>query len=183
MSADNVAMKTIFKMMDLPPDGKISREDFVKYAEYERNHLKLLNPDEAEKVYSTLLALSDMLGLDRYAKDGGMSYTMRELDIVRRVVSRKDMPAAELAHSLGSAYFRAIDTNGDHFLERSEWINYLKIRKTFTTEEQAMQSFDSLDKNKEGVISLEVYAEKAVDFWINLGEEYDAQNLYGTKDL
>ena len=89
MSADNVAMKTMFKMMDLPPDGKISREDFVKYAEYERDHLKLLNPDEAEKIYSTLLALSDMLGLDKYAKDGGMSYTMRELDIVRRVLARK----------------------------------------------------------------------------------------------
>ena len=185
MSADNVAIKTMFKMMDLPPDGKISREDFVKYAEYERNHLKLLNPDEAEKAYSGILTLSDMLGLDKYAKDGGMSYTMRELDIVRRVISRKasDMPAAELAHTIGSAYFRAIDTNGDHFLERSEWINYLKICKTFTTEEQAMQAFDSLDKNKDGIISLEEYAEKVVDFWFNLGEEHDAQNLYGTKDL
>ena len=183
MSADNVAMKTIFKMMDLPPDGKISREDFVKYAEYERDHLKLLNPDEAEKVYSTFLAFSDVIGLDKYAKDGGMSYTQRELDIVRRVISQKDMPAAELAHTLGSAYFRAIDTNGDHFLERSEWTNYLKICKTFTTEEQAMQAFDSLDKNKDGVISLEEYVEKVVDFWFNLGEEHDAQNLYGTKDL
>ena len=66
---------------------------------------------------------------------------------------------------------------------RSEWTNYLKIRKTFTTEEQAMQSFDSLDKNKDGVISEEEYVEKVVDFWFNLGEEHDAQNLYGTKDL
>ena len=50
MSAD-VTMKTVFKMADLPLDGKISREDYVKYAEYERDHLKLLNPDEAEKVH------------------------------------------------------------------------------------------------------------------------------------
>jgi Ca2+-binding EF-hand superfamily protein len=176
-------MKTVFKMMDISPDGKISREDYVKYAEQERDHLKLLNPDEAEKVYSTFLALSDMLGLDKFAKDGGMSYTPRELDIVRRVMSQKDMPLAELLHTLNSAYFRAIDTNGDHFLERSEWINYLKIMKTFTTEEQAMQSFDSLDKNKDGVISLEEFAEKAVDFWCNLGEKLEAQNMYGTKDL
>ena len=44
-----------------------------------KDHLKLLNPDEAEKVYNTILALSDMLGLDKYAKDGGMHelYTMR----------------------------------------------------------------------------------------------------------
>jgi hypothetical protein len=104
----------------------------VKYAEQERDHLKLLNPDEAEKVYSTFLALSDMLGLDKFAKDGGMSYTQRELDIVRRVMTRKDMPGAELVHTLNSAYFRAIDTNGDHFLERSEWTNYLKIIEMYT---------------------------------------------------
>ena len=134
-------------------------------------------------MYSGILALSDMLGLNKYAKDGGMSYTMRELDIVRRVLSQKDMPTAELVHTLSSAYFRAIDTNGDHFLERSEWTNYLKIRKTYTSEEQAMQSFDSIDKNKDGVISLEEYVEYATDFWCNLGEEYGAQNIYGTKDL
>ena len=46
-----------------------------------------------------------------------------------------------------------------------------------------MQSFDSLEKNKDGVISEEEYVEKAMDFWFNLGEEHDAQNLYGTKDL
>ena len=60
----STTMKTVFKMVDVPLNGKISREDFVKYAEHERDHLKLLNPDEAEKVYSTILTLSDMLGLD-----------------------------------------------------------------------------------------------------------------------
>jgi Ca2+-binding EF-hand superfamily protein len=176
-----VAMKTFFKMADVPLDGKISREDFVKYAEHERDHLKLLNPGEAEKVYSNILALTDMLGLDKFAKDGGISYTLRELDIVRRVLARKDLP--EVSHTLNTAYFRAIDTNGDHFLEKDEWSQYLKICNTYTSEEQAMQSFDSIDKNKDGVISLEEYVEYAIDFWCNLGEEHGALNLYGTKDL
>ena len=74
-------------------------------------------------------------------------------------------------------------------METTSWrgasgqIGYLKIRKTYTSEEQAMQSFDSLDRNKDGVILLEEHAEKAADFWLNLREEHDAQNLYGTKDL
>ena len=84
---------------------------------------------------------------------------------------------------LHSAYFRAIDTNGDHFLERSEWTNYLKMHKTFTNEEQAMQSFDNLNKNKGGVISLEEYVEYAVDFWCSLGEGRGALDMYGTKNL
>ena len=162
-----VTMKTFFKMVDVPLDGKISRDDFVKYAEHERDHLKLLNAAEAEKVYSAIMTLSDMLGLDKYARDGGMSYTLQELDIVRRVLVRKDLP--EVSHVLNIAYFRAIDTNGDQFLEKNEWAQYLKICNTYTSEEQAIQSFDSIDKNKDGVISLDEYVEYAVDFWCNLG--------------
>ena len=182
MSADNVAMKTVFKMMDLPLDGKVTREDFERHAKLERDGVKLLNPDEAEKVYSGLMSISDMIGLDKYAKDGGMSYTVRELDIARRIVARTG-DLHEANRVLHSAYFRAIDTNGDQLLEKSEWTNYLKIRKTYTSEEQAMQSFDSLDKNKDGVISLPEFVEHSVDFWCNLGEEYGVQDMYGTKDL
>jgi hypothetical protein len=125
--SDNVAMKTVFKMMDVSPDGKISREDFENYAKHERDVVKLLNPDEAEKVYSGLMSIGDMLGLDKYAKDGGMSYTVRELDIARRIIARTgNLP--EVNRVLHSAYFRAIDTNGDQLLEKSEWTNYLKIQ-------------------------------------------------------
>ncbi len=59
----NVAMKTVFKMLDIPLDGKISREDFEKYSKHERDGVKLLNPAEAEKVYSGLMSISDVLGL------------------------------------------------------------------------------------------------------------------------
>ena len=177
----NVAMKTVFKMLDIPLDGRISREDFERYSEHERDGIKLLNPDEAEKVYNGLMSISDALGMDKYAKDGGMSYTLREFDIARRVASRKELPEANRV--LHSAYFRAIDTNGDHFLEKSEWTNYLKMCKTYTSEEQSMQAFDSIDKNKDGVISLEEYVEHAIDFWCNLGEEHGSQDIYGTKDL
>ncbi len=180
MSA-NVTTKTVFKMLGVPTDGRISREDFEKDAKDLRDAIKHLNPAEADKVYSTLMSISDIFGLDKYAKDGGLSYTAREFEIVRRIVARKDLPEANRV--LHSAYFRAIDTNGNRLLERSEWTNYLKIRKTYVSEEQARKSFDSLDKNKSGVISLEEFVEGSVDFWCNLGEGHGAQDMYGTKDL
>jgi Ca2+-binding EF-hand superfamily protein len=180
MSA-NVTTNTVFKMFGVPTDGRITREDFEKDAKHLRDAIKHLNPDEAEKVYSTLMSISDIFGLDKFAKDGGMSYTAREFEIVRRIVARKDLP--EVNRVLHSAYFRAIDTNGNRLLERSEWTNYLKIRKTYVSEEQARNSFDSLDKNKSGVISLEEFVEGSVDFWCNLGEGHGAQDIYGTKDL
>ena len=180
MSA-NIAMKTVFKMFGVPLDGKISREDFERYAKTERDGVMSINPVEAENVYKGLMLISDAVGLDKYAKDGGMSHTIRELDIARRIAARKDLLDANRV--LHTAYFKAFDTNGDHLLEKSEWSNYLKIRKTYTSEKQAMQSFNSLDKNKNGVISLEEFVEDSVDFWCNLGEEYGAQDMYGTKDM
>ena len=180
MSA-NVATKTVFKMFGVPLDGRITREDFEKDAKHLRDAIKHLNPAEAEKVYSALMSISDIFGLDKYAKDGGMSYTAREFEIVRRIIARRDLPEANRV--LHSAYFRAIDTNKNHLLERSEWTKYLKVRKTYISEEQAKKSFDSLDKNKNGVISMEEFVEGSVDFWCNLGEEHGAQDMYGTKDL
>ena len=70
--------------------GKILR-DMPSTKEMESSPL---NPDEAEKVYSALMSISDMLGLDKYAKDGGMSYTVRELDIARRIAARRELPEA-----------------------------------------------------------------------------------------
>ena len=179
MSSENVAIKTVFKMFDIPLDGKLSREDYERYAEHERDVVKLLNPAEAETVLS--MSTSDMLGLDKYAKDGGMSYTVREFEIAWRVAARKELPEANQAFH--QAYFRVIDTNGDHFLEKSEWTYYLKMCKTYTSEEQAMQALDSIDKNKDGVTSLQEYVDHCEDFWCNLGEKYGAQNLYGPKNL
>ena len=180
MSA-NVAMKTVFKMFAMPLDGKIAREDFEKYAEDAQDGLKCLNPAEAENMYSAIMSISDIFGLDKYAKDGGMSYSAREFEIIRRITARRDLP--EAVRVLHSAYFKALDTNGDHLLERSEWTNYLKIRKTYISEEQVKKSFDSLDNNKNGVISLEEFVEGSVDFWCNLGQELGTQDIFGTKDL
>ena len=74
-------------MFGTPLDGKIAREDFEKYAEDVRDGLKCLNPAEAENVYSAVVSISDMLGLDKYAKDGGMSYSAREFENLRSYVA------------------------------------------------------------------------------------------------
>ena len=120
-------------------------------------------------------------GLDKFTRDGGLSYTMREYEIVRRIISKRDLPDA--VRVLQSAQFRSIDTNGDGFIQRSEWSNYLKVCKIYTTDEKAMEAFDSLDKNKSGTISLPEFVESAVDFWCNTGENLVSQNMYGTKHL
>ena len=178
---ESVAVKTAFQMFDTNSDGRISREDLEKYAAHERDSLKQLNPVEAENVYKCVLEISDMFGLDKFASDGGLSYTMRENDIVIHIISKQALPDA--VRVLQSAQFRAIDTNGDGLIQRSEWSNYLKVCKIYTTDEKAMEAFDSLDKNKNGTISLPEFAENAVDFWCNTGENLRSQNMYGTKHL
>ena len=168
-------------MFDVPTYGQLSREHWEKYAADQRDLVQKLKPVEADKVYQSIMMVSDMIGLDKYAKDGGMSYTMRELEIVRRIVSRKDL--ADANRVLHSAFFQAMDTDGDGLLHRDEWSNYLKIRNTYVSEEQAQESFDSVDTNKDGVISLPEFVEYSVDFWCKLGEDLGTKDLYGTKNL
>ena len=97
---------------------------------------------------------------------------------MHRITAKRDLP--DLVRVMQSAQFRTLDTNGNGFIQRSEWSNYLKLCKTYTSDEQAMEAFDSLDKDKSGVISLTEFVENGVDFRCNTGETIGAQNMYGT---
>lgn len=178
----NVATKTVFKLFDVNDDGVISREDLEKYGARIRDGLKTLNPKEADNAYHAVLAISDAFGLTKNAKDGGLSYSMREDDIVRRVLARTEL-LPNLCRLYHSAVFKAIDTDKDGYIQRDEWSVYLKLQNTYTSEEEAQKSFDSLDKNKNGKLSLNEFVELSVDFWCYLGEQSGSQDLYGTDKL
>ena len=44
---ESVTVKTAFQMIDASPDGRISREDFEKFASHERDNVIQLNTVEA----------------------------------------------------------------------------------------------------------------------------------------
>ena len=135
----SVTVKTAFQMIDVSSDGRISREDFEKFTVHQRDNVKQLNPVEAD-AYEGFMAISDLFGLDKFARDGGMSYTMRKYEIVHRIIAKRGM--ADAVRVIQSAQFQTIDTNCDELIQRSEWSNYLKICKTYTSDEQAMETFD-----------------------------------------
>ena len=177
MAQDNATAKTVFKMLGVPAGGKISREDYEVYARKEQDQVSKMNPIEAEKVYQALMAITDAIGLDKFARDGGMSYTARDFEVARHVASRSELPDANRAFH--TALFKAIDTSGDGYLQRNEWSTYLKVCGTYVSDSQAQQSFDSIDTNKDGKLSLEEYIATCFDFWCNLG----SQDMYGTEKL
>ena len=60
---ESIAVKTAFEafqIFDATSNGRISRDDFVKFAAHERDSLKQLNPVEAENVYKCVLEISDI---------------------------------------------------------------------------------------------------------------------------
>lgn len=181
MAKENVTARTVFKLLNVPVGGRISREHYDAYGRLEQDKVKKMNPVEAEKVYNALMVISDALGLDKFARDGGMSYTISEWEVARHVSSRTELPGANKAFH--TALFKAIDTSGDGYLQRDEWSTYLKVCGTYVSESQARQSFDSIDTNKDGQISLEEYVAVGIDFWCNLGKDLGSQNLYGTEKL
>ena len=44
---ESVTVKTAFQMIDATTNGRISREDFEKFAAHKRDNVKQLNPVEA----------------------------------------------------------------------------------------------------------------------------------------
>ena len=177
----NIAVKTVFKMHDTNGDGLISREDFTLYGERMRKALEDYgsNPVEAYFAYAGICFISDVIGLTKDAKDGGKALDAIEFEKVRhQAATEGELPFANRVFH--TALFRALDTNRSGFIERSEWANYLKIRGTLVSEEKALESFDSIDKNKDGKLSINEFVEFSVDFWCNLGKKLNAENLYGT---
>ena len=177
----NIAVTTVFQMHDTDGNGVLSREDFTRYGERVRKALvdRGSNPVDAYFSYSGMCFLADVYGMTKDAKDGGKTLDPAEFEKVRSEIAVKGdlILANEVFHT---ALFRALDISGDGFIDKKEWANYLKVRQTYANQSQADVSFDSIDKNKDGKLSMEEFVDFSVDFWCNLGKKFNVENLYGT---
>ena len=173
--------KTYQKLLDLPADAKISRHTFESYANTLRTSLEQLDKKEAFFAYAAFMEMcSELYQLSKFPEDGGNVYTLPELCEV--VLA---MPKDSLYFYAGlyaRSVFRAIDTNRNGFISRDEWALHLKVRNSYESDEQALRSFDSLDTNKDGRISLEEFEDAAVKFWDSAGSDEKVEDYYGTKE-
>ena len=125
------------------------------------------------------MQVADAYGLTKNSKDGGEVIDLDECR--RRLGSFSQEKVTSLANIYERAIFRAIDTDGDGYISRNEWSKFLKARKTYESEEQALRSFDSIDKNDDGRISMEEYEQAAIKFWRSCGKDDDVKDLFGKK--
>ena len=176
----NTLMNTYKKVFELPEDGKITRHNFVKLASSTRTSLEKLNRIEAFYAYAGLMNVADGYGLTKFPEDGGNTYTIAEMCEVLQTVPKKELAFNVTAFS--RALFRAIDTDASGFISRDEWIVHLKARNSYESDEQALRSFDSLDTNKDGQISMQEYEQGAIKFWTSSGTNQAVEDIYGTRN-
>ena len=133
----------------LTETGKFSRETFKKAARNLQTDLVKFNKVEVYNAYVGCMQIVDAYGLTKNFKDGG------EVIDFNQCCQQLGNMSQEKVTSLYSMYeratFMAIDTDGDGYISRNEWSKFLKVRKTYESEEQALRSFDSIDKNDDGI--------------------------------
>ena len=173
-------IKALEKIYELSPGEKMSRRTFEKYANKHREILsKFGNPIEAIYAAAGIMNIADTFGFTKYAEDGGKVVTLSEfITLMDESTERTNL----LADVCNIPYFRAIDKDGNGYIDRKEWDRHLKARNTYVNEEQAMKSFDSLDTNHDNRISMEEYLQACRKYWASKDQE-NVKNLYGTQPI
>ena len=171
--------KTYQTFFGLAEDDKITRYTFESYAAHLRTAVEKNDKIEAFFTYAGMMKLADMYGLTKFPEDGGEIYTIPEICDVLRAVPRDTLKFHCTLFS--RALFRGIDTDGDGFISRDEWAVHLKARNSYESDEQALRSFNSLDTNEDGHISLKEFEDAAIKFWSSGGSDESVEDYHGTK--
>ena len=172
MSKDSVRerCKATFAMLDVNNDGHITIEDYellVKRFKEEDNW-----SDQAADAFKNKLLVS-------VAKFGFKQDTSWNLEQYKDiVVSMADKPEVQEAFKeMLKTYFDAFDSDKNGYLSPDEWLRMMKLLRYPDPEKHAKESFDLVDINKDGQISLEEYLAINMEYWLT------GENQYGTKDM
>ena len=95
------------------------------------------------------MQLVEIYDLPKFPEEGGKEYTLHET--LRVLGGLPKDTVVYVSVILARALFRAIDTNGNGYISREEWVDHLKLQGSYESDEQAMQAFNDIDLNKDGI--------------------------------
>ncbi|XP_013402415.2 luciferin-binding protein-like [Lingula anatina] len=158
-------MRTVFKRLDANADGYMTKEDYVITAQALIDYLGLTGK-EAERILNERLRVWEGIAGDK------TRITVDEYcqDILSFLNDRRFRE--ELCYTVIRAEFNAIDIDGDGFISKEEHAAYFYSLNIPT--ESSKDDFDVLDSNKDGLVSIDEFAEGFLEFWLT----EDPDNIY-----
>jgi len=155
-----------FRMFDANHDGKLTKEDFVEIG---RRIAAMAPGDEVRKEAIRKMVLKDW---DRLFNQDGKTVEVKPDELLQSFSEKTSEELAKLAHDYCPIVFQAVDTDGDGFIQFSEYKNYFCV--LFQDDKEARASFDAIDTNKDGILSLEEFR----NAWIEFLSGKDQQSPY-----
>ncbi len=156
---------------DVDKDGYISRADFdlivkrYKEAGSTPEHIKKLQ-DSFEKLY-------EIWGMTEEGK-------RLTLDEFEEMFQEKLEKSYAYTDELYSGWFEQVDMNGDGKITIDEWELHNKALNI--TAENAKKSFDAMDANKDGIISVQEFIDYHTEFFFSTEDKLNSSILYGPID-
>ncbi|XP_013399033.1 sarcoplasmic calcium-binding protein isoform X1 [Lingula anatina] len=146
--------RTIFKCLDSNADGYLTKEDYVSSAKRATEYLNL-DDEQAERILNIRLNFWKLLAQDSSDDE---SFRVSEAGYVQSCISVVNQSTFRLEFypKLLSMEYDAKDFDGDGLLSQKEFAaNFYSLRIPV---ENAKRAFDSIDSNRDGIISFEEYA-------------------------
>lgn len=165
-------MKTYFQRIDFDQDGQITRKDFEGMASRFAETGKL-DQQKATDLNSTLTAVWDKyLSVVGGGDSIGLDAFINSMKTLVKDASLKGTLEGPLP-----LFFHAVDSNNDGKIDKGEYGEFFRILGV--DEKLAPESFDAIDTDKDGLLSLDEFKTAGSDFFITDDESHPTKLFWG----
>jgi Ca2+-binding EF-hand superfamily protein len=166
--------RKFFKVMDVDHDEKITKEDYVLMGE--RFASSSLVPEERKAVVEKhFVDIWNTL----YNKDGKTTEVTAD-QLVHLFTEAGKSGLEKICKETCPLVFQAIDADGDGIIQIDEYRNFFRLFNKDVS--MADKSFEGIDTNKNGVLSVAEFTEAWRDFMTSLDQKSPYQLLFGHLD-
>ena len=161
--------------LDVNKDGYVSREDFELMAKRVADLLGL-SEKQAGSTSREFAKLADALHLEpglRFPIEEGAQHISKAY-LCKSLKERK-----AIVHSIHKMLFDILDANDDGHITLEEFKIYYRVLAPATSEADIVHCFNTIDTNKNGVLSREEFMAAAEDFLIGVEETELSKVFFG----
>jgi len=165
--------RTYFKRMDYDKDGVITRKDFEGMA------ARFIAAGKFDAARGAKLTATLEAAWDKYLKDFANKDQITEADFVSNL---KKVAADSSHHDALTGplplFFQCIDSNADGMIDKEEYINFFVILGVENPDPLARASFDAIDQNQDGLLSIDEFTDAGKEFFTNVTDESKPSKMF-----
>ncbi|GAA2786714.1 EF-hand domain-containing protein [Saccharopolyspora taberi] len=171
---------TIFEVLDTNQDGNITRADFETKAEQVTGLFELTGTETGDEIRASLVSWWEQL---RNAYDQDDDGVVTKDEFVQAHSPEDGDPEAfyrEKVDQLVSVVARAVDENGDGYIDEAEYVRLFSV--SGLPGETVQAGFEALDTDKDGRVSVAEFETAIVQLFLSANPADPGTALLGRQE-